>query len=94
MTTDHYKDLCELARAMEPDALEVLYGIAQRLTCGRREYGDLDLATNPRNWTHEELEELFDAVVYRRMRAIVAERALVTRATEPPPAPPEQEELW
>ena len=82
---DHYKSLCELARAMEPDALEVLHGVAQRLTQGRLDYSDLDLASDSRNWTAEELEELFDAVVYRRMRAIVAERALVTRATDPAP---------
>jgi hypothetical protein len=74
MTTDCYKSLCELARAMEPDALEVLVGVAQRLTQGRLDYSDLHLDTDKRNWTHEELEELFDAVVYRRMRAIVAER--------------------
>ena len=83
--TDKYKSLCELARAMEPDALEVLHGVAERLTWGRRDYGDLNLASDSRNWTHEELEELFDAVVYRRMRAIGAMRALVTRATEPAP---------
>lgn len=74
MSVDRYKSLCELARAMEPDALEVLHGVAERLTWGRRDYGDLNLASDSRNWTHEELEELFDAVVYRRMRAIVAGR--------------------
>lgn len=71
---DHYKAICEMTRDMEPDALEVLHGIASRLVAGREQYGDLALAQDKRDWTKEEQEELFDAVVYRRMRAIVAER--------------------
>ncbi|MFN8626029.1 MAG: hypothetical protein U0587_08625 [Candidatus Binatia bacterium] len=44
--------------------LRVLLLVAERLLLGRRQYGNLDPATDPRDFRRECFEELADAAVY------------------------------
>jgi hypothetical protein len=62
--------LMEDASDLEPDALRVVALIAARLRRARQQYGALDLATDRRNFAHEESEEMLDALAYRTMRAL------------------------
>jgi hypothetical protein len=55
---------------LEPDAIRVVERIVERLRMGQRQYGPLDLATNPRNWKAEAAEELLDATAYFAMQAL------------------------
>lgn len=70
------KDLDTIVRllpSLEPDALRVVLGVVHRLRKGYRAYGRLDLATDTRDWRAEELDELLDAVVYRRIAELSAQ---------------------
>lgn len=42
-----------------------------RIEKGRDHYGAMTLATDPREWTQEQCEELLDYLVYRRVAAVV-----------------------
>lgn len=65
-----------LTRKAEPDRLRdvieqlgdderrVLTLIAERLLMGQSQYGVLDMATDPRDWRKEALEECADGLVY------------------------------
>jgi hypothetical protein len=44
--------------------------VADRLEVGRREYGPLRVADDPRDWQREALEELADAAVYLGTEAV------------------------
>jgi hypothetical protein len=46
------------------DELRVLDRIAARLQIGQRQYGELDIATDARDWTEEALQEALDLSVY------------------------------
>jgi hypothetical protein len=48
---------------LEPQALEVVAMIAERLVVGRKRYGDLDVRDG-RNWSEELQAELMDGSVY------------------------------
>jgi len=52
------------------DELRVLSAIAARLAEGRRTYGELDLATDKRDFSAEARDEVFDALVYVACRLI------------------------
>jgi hypothetical protein len=55
---------------MEPDAVRVLLLIARRLNHGRAIYGDMDIASSPRNFDEEALDEDADGLVYRAAETI------------------------
>ena len=62
------------------DEVRVLTRIAERLALGRRAYGPLDLATDPRTFRSKEArEELEDALVYLACAWLKAEAEEVTR---------------
>lgn len=48
--------------------------IADRLEHGRKQYGDLDLARDKRDWNQEALEEALDLAVYLAI-ALIKRRA-------------------
>lgn len=60
--------LADRIEAMEPDAQRVVMRIVERvvsrLELGRAQYGDLNLATDPRDWRAEAAEEAVDGLVY------------------------------
>jgi hypothetical protein len=53
-----------------PDEMAVLQMIADRLSLGRRSYGPLHIATDPRDWHREALEELLDATIYQAVAIV------------------------
>lgn len=53
------------------DELRVLDRIAQRLQLGQRQYGELHIATDGRDWVEEATQEALDLAVYL---AILGER--------------------
>lgn len=46
------------------DEQHILHLISDRLEHGRKQYGDLDLAADKRDWNQEALEEALDLAVY------------------------------
>lgn len=60
---------------LEPDALEVLAVVAERLAMGRRTYGDLNITTDGRDYGGELLNEIADGLAYSAM-ALVREQRL------------------
>jgi hypothetical protein len=50
--------------ALGSDEREVLAVVAERLAMGRRLYGELHPATDPRDFAREALEEVADGLVY------------------------------
>lgn len=84
LTTDQYiRRMAELAIDASPDHLRVLVAIAERMARGNRDYGPLDIATNPRNWDTEMREELLDCIVY----ATIAEMKEASRERKTDPCP-------
>ena len=75
-------ELTRIAAELEPDALAVLVHQAQRLAGGRKAYGALDLATDPRDWSEEALFELLDYTVYRAAEVLQARRSEYCRCAE------------
>lgn len=68
---DHaYDRLSEVVDLLEPDALRVVLEVARRLARARGVYGDLNLATDTRNFAREKGEELLDALAYDAMRTL------------------------
>jgi hypothetical protein len=57
-------ELISMVQTMEPDAVSVLHAIAGRLQMGRRQYGDLKIALDQRDWRKEAGEEALDMSVY------------------------------
>lgn len=55
---------------LEPDAIRVVERVVERLRLGQKQYGPLDLATNPRDWKAEAAEELLDATAYLAMQSV------------------------
>lgn len=56
--------IAEAASILGDDELELLAVIAERLAEGRRRYGELRPASDRRDFAHEALEEVADALVY------------------------------
>jgi hypothetical protein len=52
------------------DELRVLDRIAARLQVGRRQYGELHIARDGRDWTEEALQEALDLSVYLAIKGI------------------------
>jgi len=52
------------------DAIDALAGLVDRLLVGRRDYGELVLATDKRDFVREANEERVDVVVYNAMLAL------------------------
>jgi hypothetical protein len=57
------------------DELEVLAIVSERLVMGRSQYGELQLATDRRDFRHEALLELADGCVYLAAGIVRAGRA-------------------
>lgn len=55
---------------LEPQAIEVLAYIAERLVLGRKAYGDMNLETDERNMMKEVAAEAGDLVVYQVMHLL------------------------
>ena len=75
------EEVSALMLDLNDDEQRVLLAIAKRLAMGREQYGALDLATDPRDWTKEAYEEALDMSNYLAM-------ALVKRATSREPSLP------
>lgn len=58
---------------LEHDEARVLVFLAQRLLEGRRRYGALDLANDPRDWRREQAEECADLLAYGAFAAVKRE---------------------
>lgn len=71
--TSPAEEIAALLPDLNDDEQRVLLTIAKRLAMGRKQYGALDLATDPRTWTNEAYEEALDMSNYLAM-------ALVKRA--------------
>ncbi len=56
--------LTTIAEQLGAAELSVLLLVAERLLEGRRRYGALNLATDPRDWQAEGLAEILDCVCY------------------------------
>jgi hypothetical protein len=56
--------LGQCATKLGQDELRVLLSVARGLVDGQKVYGRLDLATDPRDFVKEALEEVRDALVY------------------------------
>lgn len=56
--------LAALVAQLEPDAVLILERIAERLVMGRKQYGDLNLATDRRDFRKEAIAEALDMSVY------------------------------
>ena len=74
--------LVRVAVELEPDALAALLLLGERLIGGQNQYGRLDLASDPRDWDQEQLEEMADYVIYARFRELVSRRR--RRGAKPP----------
>lgn len=57
-------ELSEVAHGLGEDELNVLLAIAHRLQLGQRQYGELVVLRDPRNFHKEASEEFLDASVY------------------------------
>lgn len=57
-------------RAAEPDVVRVFDYLLARVEKGRPEHGDLDIATDSRDFAEEERQEHADLVVYRAIQEI------------------------
>lgn len=64
----------ELAQ-LGPDEIEVVLEVATGLRRGRAVYGELTLATDPRDLEREALDEVRDGLVYAAMGAVRRRRA-------------------
>jgi hypothetical protein len=71
MTPTHkpQRQLVVDVNGLEPDAIRVVERIIQRLLLGQKQYGPLDLATNPRDWRAEATEEFLDGAIYLAMQS-------------------------
>lgn len=56
--------LMATAADLGADELRVLLLVAERLAKGRQRYGELELGSDRRDFSHESLEEIADALVY------------------------------
>lgn len=63
-------ELAALLPELGADEQRVLLTIAKRLAMGRKQYGALDLATDPRTWTNEAYEEALDMSNYLAMAMV------------------------
>lgn len=63
----HYMELTGHAVDLGADELRVLARIAERLTMGRRQYGELDV-DDGRDWREEATQEALDMAVYLALR--------------------------
>ena len=57
-------ELISMVQSLEPDAVEVLHLSVQRMLAGRKEYGDLDIDKDRRDWVEEALQECVDGNNY------------------------------
>jgi hypothetical protein len=57
-------ELASILPQLEDDAVRVMLAIAQRLRMGRKQYGELRISEDPRDWTKEAHEEALDMSVY------------------------------
>jgi hypothetical protein len=62
--------LLETAGQLEPDAVAVLVALAKRLAVGRKAYGDLDVARDPRDFRIAAAEEALDLAAYLSMQLL------------------------
>lgn len=53
-----------LCGELGPDELRVVERVAERMCMGRRQYGELCIRSDTRNWRKQTHEELLDAVAY------------------------------
>jgi hypothetical protein len=56
--------LVEICAELGADELRVVILVAERLRVGQRRYGRFDVGTDRRDFHHEAIEEVADALVY------------------------------
>lgn len=84
----HTRQLRRLCFRLNADETALLVAIAERLTAGRKTYGELQLARDPRNFAGEALEEALDMAIYsaaaltRAEKLAAEERASIAIAEE------------
>jgi hypothetical protein len=62
--------LLGVVRQLGPDERLVVLEVAERLVAGRKVYGPLDIAADPRDMRREAAEELLDSCVYAAVDAL------------------------
>jgi hypothetical protein len=60
---------------LEPDAQEVVHRIVKRAEAGRRQYGDLQLDRDRRDWIDQGIEEVLDLSFYLAAALVKIQRA-------------------
>lgn len=64
------EQLTEILPKLGPDEQRVLLRIAERLVLGCAQYGQLNIASDRRNWTEEAAQEALDLSVYLAIRTV------------------------
>ncbi len=62
--TGPHTELCDIAEQLNADELAPVIALARRIYAGRKQYGELRLATDRRRWLSELKAELADALAY------------------------------
>jgi hypothetical protein len=57
-----------LVAQLGADEVRVLTRIAERLVMGRKQYGELDIASDGRDWNEEARQEVLDLAVYAAIK--------------------------
>ncbi len=68
-------ELISMVQCLEPDAVEVLHQQAGRMIIGRKAYGDLNIASDVRDWTEQTVEELLDGMNYLTIELVKLRRS-------------------
>lgn len=68
-------ELISMVQCLEPDAVEVLRAIAGRLQLGQRQYGQLRIDGDQRDWHKEASDEFLDGAVYLAIETIKRARS-------------------
>lgn len=68
-----WREIVAIWDELNDDEHRVLVSLANRLLAGRRCYGPLDLANDPRDWMKERKAEIEDLLVYTAFEALKRE---------------------
>jgi hypothetical protein len=65
-------ELTAIVSELGTDERRVLLVLARRLLNGQSKYGRLDVTKDPRDWRHEQAEEMEDMLVYSAIADVAA----------------------
>ncbi len=72
----HWERVYSACSELEPQAVEVLAIIAERLVAGRKKYGDLNVTKDGRDWWAEFGEEMADGAVYAACKLLAGSKVV------------------